>query len=234
MNLFDNSIMEFVNRFSQDSHLFDYIIAHIIENNFVKGTPFVLALIFFWFQKSPKITSNRGLIVIGIFSSLVSIVVARSMAILLPYRARPFLNTDLHFVRPFGMTSEGLETWSSFPSDHAVLFFSLATCIFLLSRKAGLIAYLYAFFIICFPRIYFGLHFPTDILVGAAIGIMIPLIFSTKKISRPIVQKVFNFSSKYTGMFYVLFSLLLFQIATIFDKTREIMHFLFDLLQKMV
>jgi undecaprenyl-diphosphatase len=156
------------------------------------------------------------------------------MALLLPFRARPFLNPDLHFVKPFGMTPEGLETWSSFPSDHAVLFFSLATCIFLISRKSGMIAYLYAFFVVCFPRIYFGLHYPTDILVGAVIGVLITLILSTEKISRPIVQRVFYFSLKYTGLFYVLFTLVLFQIATIFEKTRDIMHSLVDLFQKIV
>lgn len=234
MNSFDSSIIEFVNGFSRNSNSFDYIIAHIIENNWVKGTPFVLALIFFWFQKSPKIKANRGFIIICLLSTFVSIVVARSMAILLPYRARPFINPDLHFVRPFGMTPEGLETWSSFPSDHAVLFFSLATCIFLISRKSGIIAYLYAFFVVCFPRIYFGLHYPTDILIGAVIGVMITGILSTEKISRPVVQKVFNFSSKYTGLLYVLFTLMLFQIATIFEKTREIMHSLADLIQKIV
>ncbi|HEY9342144.1 MAG TPA: phosphatase PAP2 family protein [Hanamia sp.] len=229
MNFFDSSIIEFVNGFSRNSNLFDYLIAHIIENDWVKGTPFVLALIFFWFQRSPKIKVNRGFIIIGLLSTFVSIVVARSMALLLPFRARPFLNPDLHFVKPFGMTPEGLETWSSFPSDHAVLFFSLATCIFLISRKSGMIAYLYAFFVVCFPRIYFGLHYPTDILVGAVIGVLITGILSTEKISRPIVQKVFYFSLKYAGLFYVLFTLLLFQIATIFEKTRDIMHSLADL-----
>ena len=229
MNFFDSSIIEFVNGFSRNSNLFDYLIAHIIENDWVKGTPFVLALIFFWFQRSPKIKVNRGFIIIGLLTTFVSIVVARSMALLLPFRARPFLNPDLHFVKPFGMTPEGLETWSSFPSDHAVLFFSLATCIFLISRKSGMIAYLYAFFVVCFPRIYFGLHYPTDILVGAVIGVLITGILSTEKISRPIVQKVFYFSLKYAGLFYVLFTLLLFQIATIFEKTRDIMHSLADL-----
>jgi undecaprenyl-diphosphatase len=229
MNFFDSSIIEFVNGFSRNSNLFDYLIAHIIENDWVKGTPFVLVLIFFWFQRSPKIKVRQGFIIIGLLSTFVSIVVARSMALLLPFRARPFLNPDLHFVKPFGMTSEGLETWSSFPSDHAVLFFSLATCIFLISRKSGIIAYLYAFFVVCFPRIYFGLHYPTDILVGAVIGVLITLMLSTEKISRPIVQKVFYFSLKYSGLFYVFFTLVLFQIATIFEKTRDIMHSLADL-----
>jgi undecaprenyl-diphosphatase len=229
MNFFDSSIIEFVNGFSRNSNLFDYLIAHIIENDWVKGTPFVLVLIFFWFQRSPKIKVRQGFIIIGLLSTFVSIVVARSMALLLPFRARPFLNPDLHFVKPFGMTSEGLETWSSFPSDHAVLFFSLATCIFLISRKFGMVAYLYAFFVVCFPRIYFGLHYPTDILVGAVIGVLITLMLSTEKISRPIVQKVFYFSLKYSGLFYVFFTLVLFQIATIFEKTRDIMHSLADL-----
>ena len=232
MNFFDNSIIKFVNGFSRTSNLFDFIIAHIVANDLLKGAPFALALVFFWFQKSPKIKSNRGIIVMGLMASLVSIVVARSMALLLPFRVRPFLNPDLHFVRPFGMNTEGLETWSSFPSDHAVLFFSLSTCIFLISRKSGIIACLYAFFVVCFPRIYQGLHYPTDVLFGAVLGIGIMMILAKEKIRKPVVQKVFYFSSRYTGLFYVLLSLWLFQIATIFEKARDILHDLVALLEK--
>lgn len=234
MNIFDSWIVESLNQYSQHSKSFDLLISHVIENDFIKGMPFILVFIYYWFQKSPKIKSNQELIIIGLFSSFVSLVVARLLAISLPFRARPFLNAGLHFVKPFGMTDEGLETWSSFPSDHAVLFFSLATSIFLLSRKSGIVAYLYAFFAVCFPRMYFGLHYPTDILFGALLGIVLTLAFTNKRIMYPLVQRVFSFSSRYSGLFYVLFSLWLFQIGTSFGEARRIMHLIFDLIKRIV
>lgn len=124
------------------------------------------------------------------------------------------------------MEPEGLETWSSFPSDHAILFFALSTCILLISKKAGALAYIYTLLIICFPRIYFGYHFPTDILGGAVIGIAVTLIASIDKISKPLIESVFKFSSKYTGLFYVFFFLLTYQIATGFANSLELVHYL--------
>lgn len=234
MNIFDSWIVEFLNQYSQASKSFDLLISNVIENDFIKGMPFVLVFIYYWFQKSPKIKSNQELIIIGLFSSFVSLVVARLLALSLPFRPRPLLNAGLHFVKPFGMRDEGLETWSSFPSDHAVLFFSLATSIFLLSRKPGIVAYLYAFFVVCFPRMYFGLHYPTDILFGALLGILLTLAFTNKRIKHSLVQRVFYFSSRYSGLFYILFSLWLFQIATMFEEARHIMHLIFDLIKRIV
>ena len=234
MNYFDSWIIELLNSFSRHSTLFDRLMAHVIDNHYIKGAPFVLVLVFFWFHKSPKILTNQKLILMGLLSSFVSIVIARLLALTLPFRVRPFLNPDLHFLEPYGMTTQGLETWSSFPSDHAVLFFSMATCIFLISRAVGIIAFLYAFFVVCFPRMYFGLHYPTDIIVGGLLGTAITLGLSKKKIMEPLSNKAFYFIQKFPGIFYVLFGLWLFEIATIFEKARDIMHDIFDLFKRII
>jgi undecaprenyl-diphosphatase len=139
---------------------------------------------------------------------------------------RPLLDPELTSFFPNKSVIHGLELASSFPSDHAVLFFSLATGIFLISKKAGILSYLYVFFIICFPRIYLGLHYPTDILMGAVVGIVITLLLSNNRLWHPITQKILNFSVGYSGIFYVLFFLISFQISTLFQSLRSIVHFL--------
>jgi hypothetical protein len=60
-----------------------------------------------------------------------------------------------------------LSGWSSFPSDHACLFFALATGLCLISPVIGGLALLHASLIVSLPRIYLGLHYPTDVLAGA-------------------------------------------------------------------
>lgn len=59
----------------------------------------------------------------------------------------------------------------AFPSGHASFFFGLATPIFLWNRKLGLIYYFLAF-MNSLGRVSAGLHWPSDILAGALIGII--------------------------------------------------------------
>jgi undecaprenyl-diphosphatase len=59
---------------------------------------------------------------------------------------------------------------NSFPSDHAALAFALATVIYLQNRRWGIYAYVFAG-LIGFGRILVGVHYPGDVIVGAAIGI---------------------------------------------------------------
>ena len=58
---------------------------------------------------------------------------------------------------------------SSFPSTHSAWAFGAATAIFMRHRKLGTAAYAVAA-LIAFSRLYMFLHFPTDVLFGAAMG----------------------------------------------------------------
>ncbi len=59
---------------------------------------------------------------------------------------------------------------SSFPSTHSAWAFGGATAIFLQHKKAGIAAYVVAV-LIGFSRLYLFLHFPTDVLFGAGMGV---------------------------------------------------------------
>ena len=59
---------------------------------------------------------------------------------------------------------------SSFPSTHSAWAFGGATAIFLQHKKAGIAAYVAAV-LIGFSRLYLFLHFPTDVLFGALMGV---------------------------------------------------------------
>jgi undecaprenyl-diphosphatase len=58
----------------------------------------------------------------------------------------------------------------SFPSGHTASSFTAATAIFLCHKRAGAVA-LCAAAIIGFSRLYLYVHFPTDVLCGALLGI---------------------------------------------------------------
>ena len=79
-------------------------------------------------------------------------------------RARPFV-ADPHGVHLFsGHTAD-----PGFPSDHATAAFAIATAIVLRKRGAGIVA-LAAAAVLSLGRVAIGVHYPTDVLAGAALG----------------------------------------------------------------
>ncbi|HWB70253.1 MAG TPA: phosphatase PAP2 family protein [Solirubrobacterales bacterium] len=77
--------------------------------------------------------------------------------------------------RPFVIDSGGVHLFSGhaadpgFPSDHATASFAIATAIFLRHRRWGLVA-LTAAAVLSVGRVALGIHFPSDVLAGAALG----------------------------------------------------------------
>ena len=66
----------------------------------------------------------------------------------------------------------------SFPSGHSMFAFGAATIIFLYNKKIGIFVYLLAA-MIAFSRLYLYMHFPTDVLIGSGMGILLA-VFSCK------------------------------------------------------
>lgn len=220
MNVFDTTILHFLNQFAAKSFLFDDLIAFVCNTPF-RGVIFISALWWLWFRQSETQSRARTLIVSGLAVSLFSLFVTRGLAFSLPFRERPASAPALHFRLPYGVTTSGLIPWSSFPSDHAALYFCIATSIFLISRKIGFFAYLYAFFVISLPRVYTGTHYPTDILVGAILGIGIGSILAIAPLSEWIARRPLRWVEQSPGIFYAVFFVITFLFSTQFDAIRD-------------
>lgn len=65
-----------------------------------------------------------------------------------------------------------LETWKSFPSDHAITSFSMAGVLVLLPETAWWFVVLSYFcaLLISVARVYIGVHYPRDIIGGIVVG----------------------------------------------------------------
>lgn len=70
---------------------------------------------------------------------------------------------------------------SSFPSGHAAFFFGLSTIVYFYNKKAGIL-FLIGSFLICLARVFVGVHWPSDVLAGAVVGIFFGwLVFKVSK-----------------------------------------------------
>jgi len=80
-------------------------------------------------------------------------------------RPRPF---EIHQV----MQLIGEDKGQSFPSGHMVFFFALSAAVYFYNKKAGIICYAASFFI-GLARVFGGVHYPSDILSGMVLGILV-------------------------------------------------------------
>lgn len=80
-------------------------------------------------------------------------------------RARPFrAGAKVALLAPEPLTR------FSFPSAHAAMAFALAAAVAALNPRFGWLAFLVATFV-SFGRVAIGVHYPTDVLAGALLGI---------------------------------------------------------------
>jgi undecaprenyl-diphosphatase len=87
------------------------------------------------------------------------------------HRPRPFVSLDVHKLILNGWFYSDKE-WS-FPSGHSVVFFAIAMAVYHYNKKWG-IGFFAAAILINISRVIVGVHYPSDIVVGAFIGIIVP------------------------------------------------------------
>jgi undecaprenyl-diphosphatase len=218
---FDRALCAFINRAAQHWEWLDQTNVVVSNSDLVKGGVVLAIFWAMWFRH----TAARERLLAGLVGSLVALCIARVLSYVLPIRQRPLLEPSMHFVPPFGLSDQSNWTnWSSFPSDHAALFFAIVTGMWLAKRRAGIFALLYVIIAICLPRLYVGIHYPTDVIAGALIGIgAVALLWQwRKRWSEPILRLL----ERHPGWGYALFFLLTFQIATLFWDVRVILSYL--------
>ena len=200
-NAFDSSILHFLNAFAGHSRILDSLVIILSDADILKGGV-VLAL--FWWAWARKEADQQGreILIFAFVPVTLSLLIARGLALSLPFRIRPLNNPALHLTPIHLADPEFWVRWSSFPSDHAALFFCLATALWITSRRLGIIAVCYTFFAICIPRIYLGAHYPTDIVAGACVGTGCGLLCNLAKLRKNVTRPAFRLLEKRPGYFY--------------------------------
>jgi undecaprenyl-diphosphatase len=191
------------------------------QASLLKGALFLGVYWYFWTAPRPGREKRRIAIVSVLSGALLSIVTCRLIADLGPYRVRPLY--DLHIQhRPYAIPiSPKLVNWSAFPSDTASFFFALAFGVRRLSSRLGVAALLYVAVWICLPRMFFGLHYGSDVVVGGFIGItMVWVALNTRLIEFGVAPRVLAFADARPQVFCVAAFLVSFELSVLFDDVR--------------
>ncbi|MEU4683733.1 phosphatase PAP2 family protein [Streptomyces xinghaiensis] len=138
------------------------------------GTVFALLLLVVWCWWSVRKRPDAPLAVAG----LVWAPLATGLALLVNIPIRNFVERP----RPF-LDHQGLEvlvdgkTDYSFVSDHSTMAMAMAVGVFVVHRRFGLAAIFLAV-LAGFCRIYMGVHYPTDVIGGFALGTAVTLLLA--------------------------------------------------------
>lgn len=169
----DIQLFNFFNSFAGQLRIFDALIIFLAEYfQYPLIIIFFLLLHFSGYAKQEKIRI--------FFITLSSAVIARfgvtEIIRFLYHRPRPFLAFEAH-----KLISNG--SWS-FPSGHSAFFFAMAAALYCYNKKWGVGFFIAALFM-NISRIIAGVHYPSDILGGMVIGILVGyIIFSIFEIKK--------------------------------------------------
>jgi undecaprenyl-diphosphatase len=168
----EDPAMHFLNLLSRKYSVVDYNFIFLAERASISGIVFLSLIWYLWFCSTEP--EYRSRILIGTLGAAFSGILSRGLQVTIPIHLRPLHNPELAFLPPLGVDPNRLNHWNSFPSDHAAVFFSLATVIWFGKPKLGYLAFAWSI-IVNASRIYTGYHYPTDVLGGGALGALVVL-----------------------------------------------------------
>ena len=217
-----------INGLCGQNFMIDRVAAHF-ESLQLKGLVFSATFGALWFRQTKTQVRDRETLILLLIAIVLSLVVARVFANLLPFRVRPMFTSGIGYHAPLFETNAYFENWSAFPSDTAAIVFAMTTGFWLLSRWWGL---LWAGFSIAamMARVYFGLHYPGDVLAGALIGVGVMLAINSQFMHAHVAAPIIAVEHRAPGLFYGLLFPFILEVSTLFGFTRDIYHAILHLL----
>lgn len=212
---------------------FDLFIAWLLKAHLPRFVPLILAMCWLWFKPHPSQPARREVLLEALMTSVFALFVARALALLLPFRERPLGHWEQGLALPASLDT-GLRTWSSFPSDHAVMAFVLAVSLWRVSRPIGAWALFHATAFICLPRLIVGFHFPSDLIAGAALGTVLALLVPLLQMRHAITGFLLKAEVSRPATMYSVGFFFLFEMAEMFDSVRVVAAHVFKALRGML
>jgi len=174
----DEKLFLWINGLAGKYFLVDNFVRLVVNEYFVPVS-LSLVILYLWYRKSGLNSVNKEALPLAFFS-IISLAAFFEIINELIKRPRPFdvLPTNLLYYKP---------TDPSFPSNAAAVSFAMALAIYLVDKTLGKFA-LTLVAAYCFSRVYAGIHYPSDVFIGALLGIASVLLVN--KFRRLLVNSV--------------------------------------------
>ncbi len=167
----DLNLLLYFNSLVSEHGIFFHFLSEFGNSSLLRGLPTFLALsLVVQTNKSPEKSAQILLGFAGAFFAVaLSVWCQRNLNV----HFRPVFDDTLS-VRDLLHWRENKHFWIkqpySFPSDTATSYFALCMIIFLQNKRLGLLCFLWNMVAIGLYRISMGVHYPSDILAGLALG----------------------------------------------------------------
>lgn len=217
----DRALVLYANQLAGRDVVLDKLIYDVADSALLKGGVFLAAYWWIWFEADESgVHGQRRNLVVALLSAAVVAVASRLLQVCLPFHLRPLHTLGLGLRLPFGVDPRTLNDFSSFPSDHAVLFFALSVPLWMRSRWLGAAAAVWTLLVICLPRLYLGYHWTSDVIAGAVIGVALMLVLCRVIGATGLPDRVVRFSATHPPAFYAVAWLLTLELAVLFGDLR--------------
>jgi undecaprenyl-diphosphatase len=203
--------------------LFDAACHLMNSSSLLRATVPTAVYWYFWFDDSGRNADRREVrrvVLAGLIGSMIAVGMARLLADFLPFRLRPFYDPGSGFPLLRDPANGDFENWSAFPSDTAAFVFALSFGLYPLSRRLSYGFAIYSAVVVCMPRIYFGIHYPSDIIAGAAVG-TIGAWLSQKFIRGGPIDVILGFSERHRAWFFSIAFIVAGELGIMFRNVRD-------------
>lgn len=229
---FDINLVLFFNQFCGKSKFLDSLALVFLSVDAIRTAILVALVIGIWEYGRVKndIDSSKRVLLI-LFSILLSLGVIECLNAVID-SPRPIVTYERNILSPIVEDKNMKELWKdgwarnskhgSFPSDTIALLATMASGLFFWRKKIGVLAFLIVIFGGVLPRLYFGLHYPSDMFIGILISVISTIIIEKNSFLNNIINSILELNKKHPYIFGVVGFYIAYIIADKFILIRKL------------